>query len=131
MTGDASAAKGGVIHCRYRDPRRHRMTGITFLRSGNMSRTFTLCDNIIVATRAHTYHFIMIHGVGIDRRPGIDPMAGITHSSAIDVCRTFALRYRAIVATHAAANDLHMIDRTGCNRRPGIDDMTGIADICC
>ena len=86
VTTDAVIEKRRVIHYRWY-PRDNRMTGIAFLCGDNMRRSFTGGDDIVVACRADSNDFVMIHRTVCQRRPGCRRrlMARFTNISSINV----------------------------------------------
>lgn len=132
MTGDTVIDKRCVVH-RRRYPLLGTVAIVTFLRGGNMGRTFAGRNHIVVTAGAHTQYFRMINTALRHRGPGrwTYRMTGIAGISSIDVIGTFTGCRYPIVATDTGTNNLCVINiGTGDRnpwRRPGL--MTGVTRV--
>lgn len=120
MTGNTVVHKRRVIDSRGY-PLLRTVTDITFVCRGHMRGSFSLCNDIVVTTRADTEYFGMIYTALRYRHPGCRPrqVAGVAHIGGINVRRSFAGGNRAIMTTDTGADDLRMIHCPRLHRRPG------------
>ena len=61
MTTNTVVDKRRVVYRNDRYPCRYRVAGITFQRGYNVRRALTGCDDVVMATAAHTNHLCMIY----------------------------------------------------------------------
>ena len=116
----------GVIYRGHWCPTHRRVTGVTLIRTIDMSRyRFAGGDHTVMTALTSTLHFVVVDGAR--RTPCRRGVTAVTDVTGIHVSGGFSTGDHAIVAGLADRHigDLGMIHRT--RRHPGGTGMTGLA----